>query len=192
MVTVYIICFWVGLLLTLALAVMGPFGHSHHWSLEVFHHAAVPQDVHSGAPSPFNLTTLLSFLTVFGGIGYILSKEGLFSGALILVLSVCIGCVVAGVLFLVLAKVFYRGELVMREEDYNLSGILGYVSIPIPESGVGEIKFVLAETTRSMGARSVSGQALAKREEVVILSVDRGIAVVIGYEEHVHGVSRFT
>lgn len=186
MVEVYLVTFWVGLILTLIVSLFGGFGHGGHASVGVhLGHTQIPGTGHG--PGPFNLTTILGFLTGFGGCGYVLSRLGFAGGVFVLVLAVLVGLVIAALLFFVLVKVVAHGERVMHERDYDLQGMLGYISIPVPADGVGEMKYVLEGTTRSLGVRSVNGRAIAKQTEVVITSVEKGIGWVAPYDEYVHG-----
>ncbi len=192
MLTVYIITFWVGFLLTVALAVLGVSGQFHlmgHLGGHLDFHAsdgAHHGAGHHGGPSVFNLYTILAFLTTFGGVGYVLSTTGDIGGVLSLIVAVAVGIVIAWVIFTVLWRLATRGERAMIPEDYDIVGMYGHLSIGIPSGGVGEMKYVLDGTTRAIGARSVSEQAIERGTEVVILEVNRGIATVIEYNRHVH------
>lgn len=195
--SVYLVCFWVGLILTALLSLFSGLGHgAGHFHLDghgIGHGGNIGHG-HSGSgghgssgPSPFNLYCALAFLTGFGGIGYVLTTSGTFGGIMILLIAVLIGVTLAWFMFMVMMKLFMRGEQVMRQEDYDLVGVLGCVSVPIPVHGVGEMKYLMAETTRSIGARSDSDSQISKGTEVVIIKVEKGLAVVVEYELHVHG-----
>ncbi len=194
--SVYLVCFWVGLILTALLSLLGGLGHEwNHFHFgghgighggEIGHgHAGTGADGSSG-PSPMNMYSVLAFLTGFGGIGYVLTTSGMFGGIAILLVAAFIGIALAWFMFMVMIKLFMRGERVMRLEDYDLVGVLGYVSISIPEKGVGEVKYLMAETTRSIGARSDSGHQILKGTEVVMVRVEKGLAIVVEYERYVH------
>ena len=62
-------------------------------------------------------------------------------------------------------------------------GVLGRTSLPIRESGTGEIIYSQAGTRRTCGARSENGSAIEKGVEVVVTRYDRGIAYVRRWEE---------
>lgn len=192
MLTVYIVTFWVGFLLTVALAVLGVSGQLHlmgHVGGHVDLHASGGADHgagHHGGPSVFNLYTVLAFLTTFGGVGYVLSTTGEVGGVISLIVAIAAGVVIAWVIFSVLWRLATRGERAMVPEDYDIVGMYGRLSIGIPHGGIGEMKYVLDETTRSIGVRSVSGDAMEKGTEVVILEINHAIATVIEYDRHVH------
>ncbi|OFW79379.1 MAG: hypothetical protein A2201_05280 [Alicyclobacillus sp. RIFOXYA1_FULL_53_8] len=187
---VYLVCFLVGLILTIVVSLTGGMGHGGHSFLHI-HFGPAGADVGGGhgTPGPLNLPTLLGFLTGFGGCGYALTQLGFRQGVLVLFIALVVGLGIGGLLFFVLIKLFVQGERIMHESDYELRGMLGYVSVRIPEQGVGEVKYVLDDTTRSIGARSEFGVAVDKSTEVVILEVNKGIATVTAYDELVHGNS---
>jgi len=181
---VYIICFWVGLLVTVLSSLGGLSGRSTHlhWGHVFGGH------VHGG-PSPVNLSTVMTFLTVFGGIGFMFTKLGDLGGVIVLLIALACGGVIAWLLFLLVSRILLRGEQVMDDSDYDLTGQVGQVSVPIPENSVGEVKYVLAGTTRAIGARSRDARPLPKNTRVVIRAVDRGVALVEDYETFVRANS---
>ncbi len=71
----------------------------------------------------------------------------------------------------------------MDAADYEMTGVLGRVSIPIREGGTGEIIYAQAGTRRTCGARSEAGGAIPKGAEVMVTRYDRGIAYVRLWEE---------
>jgi hypothetical protein len=90
-----------------------------------------------------------------------------------------------------LAAVFVGGFIAkIREGDrpidpaaYRLEGSIAKVSVSIPENGVGEIIFTLADRRRSEAARSEHGQAIPRETEVAILSYDNGVATVAPWSQ---------
>jgi membrane protein implicated in regulation of membrane protease activity len=180
MLTFYIICFWVGLILTLFTTLFG--GHGSH-SLQV------DMDLDSGhssqghGHSPINFTTILAFLTGFGGTGYILLKNNGLSGVLILLIAVGIGFVIAAALFMFLSKVLMRDEHVMKVENYQIEGTLGTITTAVPPLGIGELKYVLGGTTRSIGVKEQQGHEISRGTKVVIVGMEKGIAIVTPFEK---------
>lgn len=175
MTELYLICFFVGLALTIIMSLFGG-GHGHHIGIHIGHGDA-------GGATPFSFNGLLAFLTGFGGVGYLLTKVGLPSTLLILLIAVVVGVVLAWFLFLFFVNVILRGERVLQESDYELEGTLAYVSVTIPTNGAGEVKYVLQGTKRSIGARSEAGAMIPKDRKVIITRVEKGMALVIPMEE---------
>lgn len=77
-----------------------------------------------------------------------------------------------------------RDESVMKDMDYQLVGTLGTISIPVQLESIGEMKFILHGTTRSIGVKEQDGYMIPKGTKVVILKVEKGIAVVSMFEKH--------
>jgi hypothetical protein len=61
--------------------------------------------------------------------------------------------------------------------------VLGRLSIPIRESGTGELIYSQAGTRRVCGARTENGSAIVKGTEVVVTRYERGIAYVRPWSE---------
>jgi len=128
--------------------------------------------------SPFNLVSLTAFLAWFGGTGYLLTR---FSGVWFvtgLSLAVFSGLVGGAIVFLFLSRVLISQEESMDPVDYEMTGVLGRISVPIREKGTGEIIYSQAGTRRTCGARSEEGSAIAKGTEVVVTRYEKGIAYV--------------
>jgi len=128
---------------------------------------------------------LMVFVTVWGGTGYVLTRfSGMNRLAVVListVVALLLGCLMYGVL----ARVMTRYDSSMNELDYDPTGQLGYISISAMDGAVGEMKYVLHGTMRSIGVRSEIGQQLAKGDRVIILKVDRGMAAVTLFEREI-------
>ncbi len=82
----YLICFIVGLVLSL-LSVVGGFAHLHIGRLH-FGHVHTHGAAHKGGLSAVNGFTITAFLTWFGGIGYLLHHYSIFTAPLILLLAI--------------------------------------------------------------------------------------------------------
>jgi hypothetical protein len=142
---------------------------------------------HEGAESmsPLNPTTLLTFVTWFGGVGFILRNYYGIVAVTSLVVAALVGLVGAGAVFLFLLKVLLPNQTVMRRADYDPVGSVGRVTVAIRDNGVGEVVYTRGGTRRSAGARSLDGRALERGTEVVIAKYDRGLAYVQPWTEFV-------
>ena len=205
----YLICFAVGFLLSAISFVAGglrlhlhlphfPHGGAVHVptggggaagsSMGGAHAAHPPMDRAGGAGaghgvSPFNFITLTAFLAWFGGTGFLITRFAHVWFALGLLLSTVAGLVGGGIVFLFLTRVLISPDENMNAADYDMVGVLGRTSLPIRESGTGEIIYSQAGTRRTCGARSENGSAIEKGVEVVVTRYDRGIAYVRRWEE---------
>jgi membrane protein implicated in regulation of membrane protease activity len=174
----YLTCFLVGLLLTIA-----SFAFGAHFHLPNFLHFHVPHAHHGNGMTPFNLTTVLMFLTWFGGAGYVMTHSRSAAAGAAFTVAMVAGFAGGSAMYLFMARVFLANEHPLREEDYDMIGMLGHVSSPIRERGTGEVIYTQQGTRRSCGARSEDGHAIERGTEVVVMRYDKGIAYVRRFEE---------
>jgi membrane protein implicated in regulation of membrane protease activity len=203
----YLICFAVGFLLSaISFVVGGLHGHLHlpHFPdfgghdfgghVDLGHapagHGAgaahSPAGGHAGDQSPvspFNFVTLTAFLAWFGGTGFLITRFSSIWFALGLLIALGAGLFGAAIVFLFLSRVLISREENMDAADYEMIGVLGRISMPIRESGTGEIIYSQAGTRRTCGARSENGGAIDKGAEIVVTRYDKGIAYVRLWDE---------
>jgi membrane protein implicated in regulation of membrane protease activity len=188
----YLICFSVGLVLSL-ISVVGGFAHLHIGRLHIGHmaHGHAP---HGGAHrghgiSAVNGFTITAFFCWFGGTGYLLHHFNIFIGSLILLVSVLSGVAGAAVFWAILFKVLLPRERVLTAEDTEMTGVLAHVSDSIRDSnGTGEIIFSQTGTRRAAAARSEDGLAIERGTEVVVIRYERGIAYVRRWDDLTNGL----
>ena len=193
MTTFYLICFVVGFALTIISLVMGHLNlhfhlHPLNASVHGLHHGLghLHQGPSSGSNagiSPINSSTVMAFLTWFGGMGYLLSHYYRFWLLLGLLMATLSGLAGAAAVFLFMAKVLAPHQSQLNPEDYDLVGTLARISSSIRANGTGEIIYSQAGARRTSGARSVDAGALDKGTEVVITKYEKGIAYVQRWEE---------
>jgi hypothetical protein len=179
--TFFLGCFAFGLILALASFLLGALGGGHDLHLPGLHldiggHQAGGD--HGPQISPFNLSTISAFFAWFGGAGYLLTRYSGFTAAVVLGVAGLAGAVGGGIIFVALSRFVVPRLTEMRPEDYRVEGTLGRVSSGIAPGGTGEVVYALGGTQHVDGARSVSGEALERGTEVVIMKLERGIAWV--------------
>jgi len=190
----YLLCFLVGFSLSVLSFLAGavhlhlpfrmhlPFhgAHLHHGG--VVHGAG--GNLKGGAHlSWFNVSTLLAFLAWFGGVGYILSKHSHLIALACLLLATLAGLFAGAVVFKFMARVVRATEAQLLDWDYRMEGLVGTISMPIRESGTGEIVFEQNGARKSLPARTEDGNVLLKGVEVVITRYEDGIAFVKRWDE---------
>lgn len=165
-------CFWVGLLLLLSSGLHGHglAGHIHVGGGD------------TGGPGFMPILPLIVFVTVWGGTGYVLLRFSNMLMFLIVLLSSLIALLFGCLIYMLLAFVMTRYDNSMKEMDYVPEGQLGYISISAADGAVGEMKYVLDRTMRSIGVRAEAGQQLVKGDRVIILKVEKGMAAVTLFE----------
>lgn len=185
----YLICFVVGLALTLISLLLGHV----HFHLDGWHGLA--NDLHPGALdrhphlssgdqiSPINFSTIMAFLTWFGGMGYLLTHYYRFWLLVGLLGAIVSGLGGATAVFFFLVRFLVPRQTQLDPADFDLVGTLAKVSSSIRENGTGEIIFSQGGSRKTSGARGVEGAALEKGAEVVITRYEKGIAYVQRWEE---------
>lgn len=187
----YLTCFFAGLLLTVVSFVFGG-GHAFHVNLPghmfdfTIGGGAHGSHGSHGHASPFNVASLMMFLTWFGAAGYITLHYRSTAGALALTIALVAGFLGGALMYLFLARVLIANEHPLINSDFEMTGVLGRVSVPIREAGTGELIYSQQGTRRSCGARSDNGRAIERGAEVVVMRYEKGIAYVRPFEELQH------
>ena len=175
----YLACFSLGFAFS-ALAVLAGSVHLHLPHLHIHHGLHLPRGGGSGAGELpwFNFGTVAGFLAWFGGTGYLLEHYYGMWFLLALGIATVSGLAGASVVFWFVAKILMSREEALDPADYEMTGVLGKLSIRIREGGVGEMVYSQEGVRRVTGARSEDGTAIAKGAEVLVQRFEKGIAYV--------------
>jgi membrane protein implicated in regulation of membrane protease activity len=178
-------CFVIGFMLSALSFALGamhahlhvhvPWGHHIHGN--VFHAG------NAHAVGPINVATLTAFLAWFGGTGYLLTTEFRWVALPAVLVSVVFGLIGSTIVFWIMAHVLWSPDENMQTADYHMVGVLGRVTQPIRQGGIGELVYAQGRTRKSCGARSADGAPIEKGAEVVVTAYDRGIASVRRYSD---------
>jgi hypothetical protein len=123
------------------------------------------------------------FLFGFGFFGYFFHNLTNLAMSLTLLLASGGGVVVAGVLMLLIGRIFAGSEGSTELDVADRTGMLGRVSITIPEQGLGEVIYTSPGGLRkSIPARGHNHQRLERDLEVVVIDFQQGIAEVDTWE----------
>lgn len=175
---IFLGCFVVGFVLSALSFAFGAIDAHIHFPWETHVHTEVFHGGHAHAMGPINFATMTAFVAWFGGAGYLLTNEFRWLALPAVGLSVVIGLCGAGLVFLLMAKVLWSPNENMQSADYHMVGVLGRLSQPIREGGIGELIYSHGGARKSCGARSADGQVIEKGVEVVVTGYERGIAMV--------------
>jgi membrane protein implicated in regulation of membrane protease activity len=193
----YLICFLLGFGLS-AIALLAGSVDVHLPHLHVHGGAHLPHGDLSGAvgeggagghghaslaPSWFNFGTIAAFLAWFGGTGYLLNRFYSVWFGLALGAATLSGVGGAAIVFLFLAKVLMAREAQLDPADYDMTGVLGKLSLPIRSGGTGELIYSQEGTRRVSAARSEDGIPIPKGTEVMVTRYEKGIAYVRMWED---------
>lgn len=182
----YLVCFVAGFSLSVLALLAGTF----HWDFGHLLHGphldaggAHGGPAHGASVSPWNFATLMAFLAWFGGMGYLLTGRGRLGHLLVLAFALVSGFAGAAIVFGFLTKVLLKHERFLDAADFEMTGVLGRVTVSIRAGGTGEIVYSQAGTRRSAGARSESGAPIPRDSEVVVTRYEKGLAWVRPWEE---------
>jgi len=183
----YLTCFFAGLMLTIVSFLFGGGAlhvnlPGHMFDFTIGGHGGP----HGHAASQFNVASLMMFLTWFGAAGYILTHYHSSTGVLALTVALAAGFAGGALMYLFLARVLIANEHPLRQSDFEMTGVLGRISMPIREQGTGELIYSQQGTRRSCGARSDNGGAIERGSEVVVMRYEKGIAYVRRFEDLEH------
>ena len=178
----YLTCFVAGLVLS-ALSVLTGTMHLHFGHIRLGHHGS-----HGHHVSAMNAFTVTGFLCWFGGAGYLLHRYSPFVAPLVLLFATLCGLAGAGLLLWFLTGVLMKHERTLEPADTEIVGMLGRISQPVREGGVGEMLYTQNGARRSANVRSDDGRSLEKGAEVVVMSYARGVARVRPWSEFEDGL----
>jgi len=125
----------------------------------------------------------MAFLAWFGGTGYLLTRHSHLLALVSLGISILVGLFAGWVVFRFMLRLVQADDAPMTSDERRVEGSLGTVSMPIRDTGTGEIIFSVGGTRRCAGARSGDGTPIEKGTEVVIERYEKGIAYVRRWEE---------
>ncbi len=188
MTALFLVCFLVGLSMTALSLVMGM---GHFGGIHLGHGGAAHALGHGGTAhgnsatdtptlsSGFlNFTTVMTFVTWFGGVGYLLSQYTALGGAVSLVVATASGIGGGSIVALFITRVLEKGQTEVLEADYRMPGTAAHVTSTIYPGYAGEITYALAGSTQTSAARSVSNEEIPRGTEVVVLKYERAVAYV--------------
>jgi len=130
----------------------------------------------------FNVTSILAFISWFGGVGYLVRNATGLGLVVALVLAVLAGFTAAWLVKLFFTRILRAGEEVLDPKDFQRVGTLARVTSTIRPGGVGEIVWEQRGARMVGSARSTADAVIARGTEVLILKVERGVAIVEPFE----------
>lgn len=139
-----------------------------------------------GIASLFNVTSILAFVTWFGGVGYLVRNGVGWHWTISLVLAVVGGVAAAWLVRLFVVRVLRAGQDTLDPRDFERAGVLARVTSSIRSGGVGEIVWEQHGARMVSSARAANDDPIARGTEVLVLRVDRGIAVVEPFDQLLH------
>lgn len=201
----YLICFLVGFALTMFSLLVGifhidfpgkwdnflhgghAFGHIHGAHGFGHHGVGHGHGTGDGHAPHLNFSTVMAFLAMFGGTGFLLSRHSRFEAYLALGASVGAGLVGAAVVSWYFTKIMIDYDKSMRPDDFDLIGTIGKITISTSHAGTGELVYEQNGARKSVPVRSDDENVLARGDEVVVTRFEKGVAYGKKFEEFVSG-----
>lgn len=190
---IYLLCFFIGALWSLATLLLGGFHVGHHGHAHAGHgHAHSPAHTGPGKiahashgdsalagwiGAMANPSSVAVYLSWFGGVGYLLTRHSGWGFWVNLLVAITVGLCGAWMLAAFLRFLQSR-EQPLNPADYDMVGTLGRVSSPIRPGAVGEVIYIRDGARRPLCARSDDGSEIARDEEVIVTRFEKGIAYV--------------
>ncbi len=183
---VFLVCFLVGLSMTLISLLFGA-GHLGSVHLgHIGHDAAHGLDGGHGAGHDLlglvNFTTVMTFVTWFGGVGYLIAHYSPLGTVVAIPIAVAAGVGGGAIVTTFVRRVLITGQTEMRAEDYEMRGTAARVSSTIYPNHAGEVIYTKAGSIQSAAARSLSNEEVPRGTEVVVLKYENGTAYVETWE----------
>lgn len=150
-------------------------GHLHHGH----------GDMHHGISfwTILNPTSIVLFLVGFGLLGYTIHNTSSLQWPFILLIAIGGGVVLSTLTISLLYRLFLSDKEIPAKDVVDRTGLLGKVSLTIPENDLGEIIYLSpGKVRKSVPARSVDGRKLERDTEVLVISFQKGIAEVETWE----------
>jgi len=129
-----------------------------------------------GKVSPFKLSVLAAFLTVFGGTGLILNNRMLTFLALLC--AVIFGFIAAFIIYRFILVPLYKAQSTSAAEKQSFIGCIATVSEYIPQEKYGKITYRMNGNTYTAPAKSEDGAEIKRNEEVVIVHIEKNTYLV--------------
>lgn len=133
--------------------------------------------------SLFNVSSILAFITWFSGSTYLIRNGfGWFVGIAI-VIGMVIGLAGAWAITWFLYSFLRKNSPELNPADWDQIGQIGPVTSTIRPSGVGSMVFERHGTRHAIPARTKDDVGIERDVEVVIMDIERGVAIVQPWRE---------
>jgi hypothetical protein len=139
------------------------------------------RSLNSDLIQPFNIGTVMAFVTWFGGVSYLV-RNGLGWWAIIALPIGILAGLLAGYFVYLILRALQSGERVLTAEDFRIEGVIGHVSSSIREGGTGEVIYEQRGVRQVSAAKSATGIPISRGAEVVIVRREHGVAFVEPWE----------
>lgn len=185
----YTTVFLVGVIYTVVSFLMGGLlGFAHldgHIDTHIDMHMDTHIDTHfdglgvspTFAVFPLKPITVVSFLTVFGGVGLMGTRYKL-NAVIVFVLAIFIALFVAFILYKFVVIPLYKAQNTSAISQDKLIGLRAKVISPILENGFGTIAYVVNGSKYNAPAQHINKMSVPQGEEVMIYEIVKNVFYV--------------
>lgn len=183
--SVYGIVFWVGVIYTVVTFLLG--GISGILHLDGHIDSDLDGQIHGNldhcnvSPTfsvfPLKPITIVSFLTVFGGVGILGSKNNL-NEIVIFIIAFLSGLLTSTLLYKLVVVPLYKAQNTSAVYQKQLIGVKAIVITPVLKDGFGTISYVVNGTKYTAPAKHLNKEAIAQGQEVLIFKIEDNVFYV--------------
>jgi hypothetical protein len=160
--------------------------HAHGAGQHTGGHSSA-QHAHFSIFGYLNPISVALFMTGFGLFGYFLHNQTKAGVTFTLLIAILGGIALAVLLLLLVSRLFANVEGSTELDVVDRTGMLGKVSITIPEKGLGEIIYTTPSGLhKSIAARGLNNQRVERDQEVVVVNYQNGVAEVDTWDNFMH------
>lgn len=129
-----------------------------------------------------NPVLILSFITFFAAIGYILEYITPLHSIIVAVIAIILALLLDTLMNVFILVPLSTAEESLSYTEESLKGRVGKIIIPIPEDGFGEIIIESKVGMISRPAAAIENETIAEGEKVLVLEVKQSVLYVVPYE----------
>lgn len=133
--------------------------------------------------SLFNVSSILAFITWFSGSAYVIRNGFGWAVGFALLIGLVIGIAGAAAITWFMYSFLRKNSPELNPADWDQIGQIGSVTSTIRADGIGEMIFERHGSRHSIPARTKDGVGIERGVEVVILDIDKGVAIVQPWQE---------
>lgn len=125
-----------------------------------------------------NPVSFFAALTVFGAVGYVLTRFSAVLSIIIFIISVLLAVLTVVLLYFLIVKPRELSETSLSYSMKQLIGLQATVSIPIPANGFGEVLIKLGGGNSNQIAASYDSVDIGLDEKVFVVDEKEGVVYV--------------
>lgn len=134
-----------------------------------------------------NPLTLVGAITAFGGAGILLVRYTALAGPPLVIMAIAIALLMSVILHFAVVRPMNNSEASIGYSISEFVGKTGRVTIPIPESGYGEVMIRMGAANACQIAASFDHEEIPTGREVVVVEVVGHTLHVVAVEQHLMG-----